>query len=396
MIVDLHTHYPMHLQADTRGNVLGQLISSRGRGRLRDALRSLLVRVVSRMANYESFNSGPRSTVPRLRDGNVGVALSVAYLPFDEMDLGPRYPALPSPDYFKRLVRQIELVETDIADNFADEAVIVRTPAEMDAAVAAGKLAMVHCVEGAFHLGPTPDDVRRDVAELASRGIAYITIAHLFYRLVATNSNAIPFVPDFVYDLLFPQPHIGLTELGRAAVAAMVDEGVLIDLSHMSERAYTDTFTLLDRLDPERTVPVLASHVGFRFGRQDYNLSAETVMQVAGRDGAIGLILAEHQAADGLDHPHSFEDSMELLYRHIDRIHEITGSHRHTAIGTDHDGFIKPTLPGLEDASGLDKLELALRERYGAENAEAICSANSLRVLHAGWRGAPAAAAETA
>ena len=176
----------------------------------------------------------------------------------------------------------------------------------------------------------------------------------------------------------------------------MVDEGVLIDLSHMSERAYTDTFTLLDRLDPERTVPVLASHVGFRFGRQDYNLSAETVMQVAGRDGAIGLILAEHQAADGLDHPHSFEDSMELLYRHIDRIHEITGSHRHTAIGTDHDGFIKPTLPGLEDASGLDKLELALRERYGAENAEAICSANSLRVLHAGWRGAPAAAAETA
>jgi microsomal dipeptidase-like Zn-dependent dipeptidase len=378
----------MHLVPGARGSVFKQIVSSRGRGRMRDAFRALLVTAASRLANYESFHAGPRSTVPGMRAGDVGVGLSVLYLPFDEFDLGPRYPGLPAPDYFPRIVRQLELVDRDIADNFADDAVVARSPAEMDAALAGGKLAILHCVEGGFHLGATPADVERAVAELASRGVAYITISHLVYRLVATNSNAIPFLPDFAYNLLFPQPAIGLTELGRAAVTAMVEHGVLVDLSHMSERAYADTFSLLDRLDPDRKVPLLASHVGYRFGHQDYNLTAQTIERIAERDGVIGLIFAEHQAADGLPHPHSFDDSIDLLCRHIDRIREVTGSHRHTAIGSDHDGFIKPTLPGLEDAGRMSALEPALRERYGDADADAISSGNALRALRAGWRGA--------
>lgn len=378
----------MHLVPGARGDVFRQILSSRGRGRMRDAFRALLVTAASRLGNYESFHSGPRSTVPGMRAAEVGVGLSVLYLPFDEFDLGPRYPGLPSPDYFPRLVRQLELVDRDIAGNFSGDAVIARSPAEMDAALAAGRLAILHCVEGGFHLGATPADVERAVCELASRGVAYITIAHLVYRLVATNSNAIPFLPDFAYNLLFPQPQIGLTELGRTAVTAMVEQGILIDLSHMSERAYADTFSLLDRLDPDRRVPLLASHVGYRFGRQDYNLTTATIERIAARDGVIGLILAEHQAADGLPHPHSIDDSIDLLCRHIDRIREITGSHRHAAIGSDHDGFIKPTLPGLENSGRLNTLGHALHERYGEADAEVICSGNALRILRSGWRGA--------
>ena len=76
-----------------------------------------------------------------------------------------------------------------------------------------------------------------------------------------------------------------------------------------------------------------------------------------------------------------------MLYRHIDRIREITGSHRHTAIGTDFDGFIKPTLPGLEDAGDMHRLEDALNDRYGADDAELIASANVLRLARSYWRG---------
>jgi microsomal dipeptidase-like Zn-dependent dipeptidase len=36
----------------------------------------------------------------------------------------------------------------------------------------------------------------------------------------------------------------------------------------------------------------------------------------------------------------------------------------------------------------MQTLEAALRDRYGAADAEAICSANALRVLRAGWGGA--------
>ena len=76
------------------------------------------------------------------------------------------------------------------------------------------------------------------------------------------------------------------------------------------------------------------------------------------RGGVIGLILAEHQATDGLRwrRTGSLEDSLEVVFRHIDRMHEITGSHRHAAIGSDLDGFIKPTLAGLDDASRLGTL----------------------------------------
>jgi microsomal dipeptidase-like Zn-dependent dipeptidase len=391
VIVDLHTHFPMHLAARPRRGFLRRLPSlPHRRWRIRDIFRGLLLNIASRVGNYQSFSSGPRSTVPLMEAGGVGVGLSVLYSPFDEMDLGPRYPGPPSPDYFPRLIRQLELVERDVAKHFEGQARVVHTPDELDATIARRQLALVHCVEGGFHLGATTAEIDRNVSELARRGVAYITVAHLFYRLVATNTNAIPFLPDRIYNLLFPQPPVGLTELGRALVRAMVAEGILIDLSHISARGTADALKLLDDLDPGRTVPLIASHVGFRFGRQQYNLDAQTIERIAERDGVIGLILSEHQAADGLPHPRTLDDSVALLSRHIDRIREITGSHLHAAIGSDHDGFIKPTLPGLEDAGRLGELERALRAGYGDEDATAIASGNALRVLHAGWRGADA------
>jgi microsomal dipeptidase-like Zn-dependent dipeptidase len=215
-----------------------------------------------------------------------------------------------------------------------------------------------------------------------------VTLAHLFYRKVATNANAIPFLPDRVYDFLFPQPPSGLTDLGRAAVQAMVREHILVDLSHASAETLDDAFALLDEIDPAGEVPVLASHVACRLGTQPSNLTDATIRRVAERGGVMGLILAAHQSADGLGPTRSLDDSLAALITHCDHIHEVTGSHRHTALGTDLDGFIKPTLAGLEDASALSAVERALVDRYGAEDAGAIASGNALRLLRGYWRGA--------
>ena len=251
---------------------------------------------------------------------------------------------------------------------------------------ASGKVALVHCVEGGFHLGETPEAVDRAVTALARRGVAYIVLPHLLWRGVATNSPALPFLPDWLYRVLFRQPKVGLTELGKTAVEAMVREGVLIDLSHMSTRALADTFELLDELDPDRSVPVIASHSAFRFGRQEYGVDEETLQRIAGRDGVVGLIFAQHQLNDGVrrSNTKTFEESLEVICRHLDRIAEITGSHRHGAIGSDFDGFIKPTMGELESMSDMARFEKALHERY-PEDAEQICSGNALRVLRAGW-----------
>ena len=387
MIVDLHAHYAMHLLPQSAGTPIDLFSTANGRDRLRDRIRARLIGFASRIANYRSFESGPRVTVPQLQQGRVGVALSVVYSFFDELDLDAPYGAPPEADYLPRLIRQLDMVEADIDDGHAAAAVVVRDPDALDRELDSGRVALIHCVEGGFHLGETPEAVDAAVTTLARRGVAYIVLPHLLWRGVATNSPALPFLPDWLYRLLFPQPELGLSELGRAAVRAMVREGVVIDLSHMSTRAVADTFELLDELDPDRRVPVIASHSAFRFGHQEYGVDEETVRRIAGRGGAVGLIFAQHQLNDGVrrGNTSSFEDSFEVICRHLDRVAEISGSHEYTAIGSDFDGFIKPTMGGLESMTDMAQLEEALREHYGAEDAERICSANALRVLRNGW-----------
>ncbi len=128
------------------------------------------------------------------------MALSVLYAFFDEVDLDKAYGEPGTPGYVEDVVSQIDTVEEDIASHHAAAAAVAHSPAELDAAMSAGKVALVHALEGGFHLGATPEEVDAAVTKLAARGVAYITLAHLFYRQVATNANAVPFIPDRIYD----------------------------------------------------------------------------------------------------------------------------------------------------------------------------------------------------
>src|SRR5215211_3710560 len=121
VIVDLHAHYPMHLVPEARGSTLDLLSTARGRARLRDRLRALLVGLASRFANYRSFETGPRVTMEGLRQGGVGAILSVLYSFFDELDLDAPYGAGPEAGYLKRLIGQLEIVEREIAERHEDE-----------------------------------------------------------------------------------------------------------------------------------------------------------------------------------------------------------------------------------------------------------------------------------
>ena len=49
------------------------------------------------------------------------------------------------------------------------------------------------------------------------------------------------------------------------------------------------------------------------------------VVEIARRKGVIGLIMAQHQMNDGLHFKRtsSFDDTLKVIYRHIDRIHKI-------------------------------------------------------------------------
>ena len=389
MIVDLHAHYPMHLLPEAPGDPLALLSQDVQGDRWRDRANQALVRFASRFANYESFSSGPGVTVERMLEGGVAVCCSVLYSFWDEFDLTLWRPGLPpEPSYFPTLQRQIATVEQHLAERHAGEAVLARSMADLEGAMASGTLALVHTIEGGFHVGHDPAAIDANVTTLGAAGVAMIAPAHLIYRAVATNAPAFPFLPDWLYHALFRQPRTGLTELGGALVRAMVRERVLVDITHMSRQSLADTFALLDELDPGGSVPVVASHMACRFGGLEYNLTDTTIAQVARRGGVLGVIFCEHYMTDGV-HPggtSSFEETVDVICRHIERIERVTGAHDTAALGSDLDGYIKPTLRGLEHMGRMRTLVDALEQRYGAETAGKIAGGNALRTLRAGWR----------
>jgi microsomal dipeptidase-like Zn-dependent dipeptidase len=166
----------------------------------------------------------------------------------------------------------------------------------------------------------------------------------------------------------------------------MVDEGILIDITHMRAEAIRDVFTLLDARDPANEIPVIASHMAYRFGALQYSFDDAIVRRVAQRGGVLGLILCEHYITNGLRGIDASPDgSLRALYRHIDKLAELTAGYDHIGIGSDLDGYIKPALPGLEHMGQMAGLQRGLRARYGTEAAEKICGGNALRVLQSEW-----------
>jgi microsomal dipeptidase-like Zn-dependent dipeptidase len=380
MLIDLHAHFPMHLLVDEQ-----QRTHERARTWLRQRWEGKVVELISRVANYEGPGDTPSVTEALMRSGNVRVALSVLYQPFNEIDLEQRYGAPPLARYFQDIVDQRQTVE-DYASAHPAEVAIAHSSDELDSLLRSDVPILIHAIEGGFQIGDTTEEVRANARVLAELGVAYVTVAHLFFRAVATNAPALPFLPDRVYNWAFPQHGEGLTERGCEVVHALVDEGILIDITHMRRQSIADVFSLLDARDPGKQIPVMATHMAYRFGKLEYCFDDATVMRVAERGGVLGCILCDHYITSGLSGiEHSFEGSVEALARHINKIHDLTGGYDHIAIGSDLDGYIKPALPGLQDMSRMAGLQEALRARYGEENAEKICSGNALRILRDAW-----------
>jgi membrane dipeptidase len=388
VLADLHAHYPMHVIRDVKPDTtLNRMRSVAGRPGIADKARATVLNVLSRLLSDPGLAAGPRVTLPYLQQGNVKLAFSVLYRPFEELDLSRPYTAPPAAGYFAALLEDLEAVERHVARENPAVIRIVHDRTELEQCIADEAIALVHCVEGGFHLGDAPAEIAANVATLADKGVAYITLAHLFFRQVAKNAPALHFLPDGVYDVLFPQvKDAALTERGEAAVRAAVQHKVIVDISHMRADAITETFALLDRLDPERRIPVISSHAGYRFGKQKYMHDDETIRAIARRNGVIGLIMAHHQLNDGIQksNTRTLSESLGVIKRHVDKIVSLTGSFDHVALGSDLDGFIKPTVGGVNDMRDMHGLERELERLYDG-NSSAICHENALRVLRAVW-----------
>jgi microsomal dipeptidase-like Zn-dependent dipeptidase len=387
MIADLHCHYPMHLVADEPD--AGGPREDRLR-RLLDGLEGGLVDAAAMIFNDAGWRSGWRVSLEGLSTGGAGIVCSVLYWPASEFDPLHLNETPPLDRYFDYVQRQLEFIEGSLPAETADgtPVFVAKTASDLERP----GIRFVHCVEGGFQLGEDVTQLDERVRWLSQHGVLYITVAHLFYRRVATEAPAIPTFSDQQFLELFEQPEdVGLTELGTELIEAMYRHKILIDISHMSERAVKETFELVERLEgvnAKTMYPIIATHVGMRSAgpsarAQEYNLADDTARKIAERGGVIGLISAQHQLGD----TNSDAESAALLKTHLDAIGTAVGdSSGVAALGTDIDGFIKPTLAGFEKAEDFAKLETWVRN--AAQNdPEAILHGNAERVISAAFAG---------
>ena len=270
-LLDIHCHFPMHTRFPPQ---ITQGPPPVGKELEYWAANTLL-----------NFQGGkPRVSLDQLCAGAPGGIASVLYDPEDEFFRD----ANPVPAAFDHLLAQMKNVETEIAGKVE----VARNPAQVrKCLLQTGQRFLFHCVEGAFALGGDVDNVDK----LADCGVAYVIVAHLFYRGVASCANAIPFVPDPVFEtVLNPEqnPAVGLTPLGQAIVSRLFEKRILVDITHCNEWAQKEIFALAR---DHGNAPVISSHNGVR-GTSDYplNLCREAVQNIAQLGGVIGVILSKH------------------------------------------------------------------------------------------------------
>ena len=97
----------------------------------------------------------------------------------------------------------------------------------------------MHCIEGGFHLGAAIDEIDASVAELARRGRRL--------RHPRPPQGAPPTRAPFFDGRAAASRRLGVPPRSGRCTASKV----LIDISHMNQRALCETFALLERLDRE-------------------------------------------------------------------------------------------------------------------------------------------------
>lgn len=298
-----------------------------------------------------SRGSSGHTDIARLRAGGVGAVFFSAYV---------------APEYAKtgqsahRALEMIDTIRTDIAGRYPDQFLFARTAADIEAAQRQGRIAALIGIEG----GHAIEDSLRLLRGYYDLGARYLTLTHM-----NTNNWA-----DSSGDINDPkvEHHNGLTAFGRQVIAEMNRLGMLVDISHVSDKTFWDVLAA-------SRAPVFASHSSCRaLCDVPRNMTDEMIRALAGKGGVIDINFNPGFLTTRQSPPASVEDAAA----HIDHVVKIAGIGA-VGIGSDFDG-IEQVPVGLEDVSKFPNLTRALEAKgYTLEQIRQICGGNFLRFMRA-------------
>ncbi|MBK8634026.1 MAG: dipeptidase [Saprospiraceae bacterium] len=288
--------------------------------------------------------------------------------------------------YADSLIDMVEKIAAELPDYYKT----VKSPAEAEAVVANGKIALPMGMENG---APIEKDIK-NVAYFKKRGISYITLTHGKDNQICDSS----------YDTTATWK--GLSPFGMEVVAEMNTQGIMIDVSHISDKTFWQVMEL-------SRVPVIASHSSARNFTPGFqrNMSDEMIVEMGKKGGVIQVnfgstfldgslkpnwdkfdkllsdknlkesdpeakkLMMDFEAKNG-----SLFSDVEKVADHIDLIVKLAGID-HVGLGSDFDGVGDSLPKGLKDVSQYPNLIYVLLKRgYTDEQIEKICYKNVWRV----------------
>ncbi|MFZ5650012.1 MAG: dipeptidase [Bacillota bacterium] len=276
--------------------------------------------------------------IPRLAQGGVNLQFFAVFISKEYRD--------------NPLARALQVFDTFFAEmeGNSEAAGIVYSPQDIESIVSRNKVAALLTVEGG--------------EALAGR----IEVLRMFYRIgvrgLTLTWNGRNELGDGVSEA---GTGGGLTRFGVSVVREMNRLGMLVDVSHLSEKGFWDVLKESDR-------PVIASHSNCR-ALHDHprNLWDQQIKVLAAGGGVVGLCFYPPFLGSG-------QASLEMLLDHAVHLAGVAGVD-YIGLGSDFDG-IESVVPGINDVTCLPMLtEGLLRRGFSPGEVKKILGGNFLRVI---------------
>ena len=289
-----------------------------------------------------TFRYNPLVDLHKMTCGRLDASFMVAYLHQYERDEESLKAAVAKAD------RLLTLIDERIGE-CAGFAAIATTPEELRRNKFKGIKSVVKGIENGYAVGKDIDNVDR----FRARGVVYMTLCHNGDNDICDSHKG-------------NSEHNGLSDLGRQVVERMNSVGMMVDLSHASEKSFWDA------LECSRK-PIICSHSSSRaLCDHTRNLTDEQMRALAACGGVAQVCLYSGFLKKGGN------ATVTDAVRHIMHMIDVMGID-HVGIGSDFDGG--GGLPGLEDASWFVSLTMRLiAEGLSDEDLSLVWGGNFLNV----------------
>ncbi|MFO7889497.1 MAG: membrane dipeptidase [bacterium] len=261
-----------------------------------------------------------RVDFPRMKEGGLDAIFFAVFI-----GQGPRTPE-GNQDAKEQALNLFDLIKKAVKNN-PEQAELAYTPDDAYEIEKKGKRAVYIGIENGYPIG-------KDILQIEKfyhMGARYITLCHTRNNDICDSSTDTP-------------EHHGLSEFGEKVVHEMNRLGIMIDVSHISDKSFYDVISF-------SKAPVIASHSCARaICNSSRNLNDDMLKKLAENNGVIQICMVPSYVKEIKPDP-AREEALTKLREKYDRFSELSEEEREKA-HSEWDAVNKkypPSLPSISD-----------------------------------------------